>query len=297
MSNARLLLIGACVAVSAAVLAAALQRLLGPTSNDGTMVTAVMAAKTDLPAGHRILEGDLETVQGMIGTGAKVAATDAKPLIGRVLGAPLRKGQIIRQEHLAARGSGADIAAQLPAGHRAITVMLRDPIAASSLFPGATVDVLVTLDKAGSGSNKESVTRTAIERARVLALNDDSGTRSTTQSDSIMATERKPAQAKKVAVTLDVTSDQAAELELAASRGTIGLALRSSADTGSAASEARHQSMSAAAPESARPAAQTAVTAATRSAAAQPTIWGITVIRGDSTVKHEFPDRTPSKTP
>jgi pilus assembly protein CpaB len=307
MSNSRMLLIGACVAVMAAVLAAGIQRLLGPGSNDGSTVTSVMAASADLPPGHRLSQGDLEAVQGMIGTGTKAAATDAKPLIGRALAVPLRKGQIVRQEYLAVRGSGADIAAQLPAGHRALTVMLRDPIAASSLFPGAMVDVLATVDKSGPGNVKESVTRTVIERAKVLALADDASSRSLGQAESIMASDRKPSQPKKVAVTLGVTAAQAAELELAASRGTIGLALRAASDTGSVESQARNQNVAGtatAASEGARTSAPTpaptpapAATTSARPSPAQPTMWGITVIRGDSTVKHEFPDRGPAKTP
>jgi Flp pilus assembly protein CpaB len=307
MSNSRLLLIGACVAVVAAVLAAGVQRLLGPGSPEGSAVTSVMAVTSDLPPGHRLTQDDLETVQGMIGSGAKVASTDAKPLIGRALAVPLRKGQIVRQEHLAARGSGADIAAQLPAGHRALTVMLRDPIAASSLFPGAMVDVLATVDKSGPGNVKESVTRTVIERAKVLALADDAATRSPGQSDSVMASDRRPAQPKKVAVTLGVTAEQAAELELAASRGTIGLALRAASDTGSGASQARNQNIAgnaaassegvrAPAPTPASASVPTATTSA-RQGPAQTTMWGVTVIRGDSTVKHEFPDRGAAKTP
>ena len=307
MSNSRLLLIGACVAVLAAVLATGVQRLLGPGSSDGSTVTSVMAVTSDLAPGHRLAQDDLETVQGMIGAGSKIAATDAKPLIGRALAVPLRKGQIVRQEHLAARGSGADIAAQLPAGHRALTVMLRDPIAASSLFPGAMVDVLATVDKSGPGNSKESVTRTVIERAKVLALADDAASRSPGQFDSVMATDRKPAQPKKVAVTLGVTAEQAAELELAASRGTIGLALRATSDTGSGASQARNLNMAGAptAPAegtraqvpAAVPTAVPAATSAARQGPAQPTIWAITVIRGDSTVRQEFPDRGPPKTP
>jgi len=305
MSNSRLLLIGACVAVLAAVLAAGMQRLLGPGPSDGATVTTVMAVASDLPPGHRLSQEDLESVQGMIGSGSKVAATDAKPLIGRALAVPLRKGQIVRQEHLAARGSGADIAAQLPAGHRALTVMLRDPIAASSLFPGAMVDVLATVDKSGPGNAKESVTRTVIERAKVLALADDAAPRSPSQSDSVMAADRRPAQPKKVAVTLDVTAEQAAELELAASRGTIGLALRAASDTGSGSSQARNQNIAGSPSETGErprasvpaPAAAPAATTSARQAPAQPTTWAITVIRGDSTVKHEFPDRCADKTP
>jgi len=299
MSNSRMLLIGACVAVVAAALAAGVQRLLGPGSNDGSTVTTVMAASADLPPGHRLSQDDLETVQGMIGSGTKVAATDAKPLIGRALAVPLRKGQIVRQEHLAARGSGADIAAQLPAGHRALTVMLRDPIAASSLFPGAMVDVLATVDKSGPGNVKESVTRTVIERAKVLALADDASSRSLGQAESVMASDRKPTQPKKVAVTLGVTAEQAAELELAASRGTIGLALRSTSDAGGSSPKATIQNVAGnvAAPSDSARAANPLPATTARQASAQPTMWGITVIRGDSTVKHEFPDRGPAKTP
>ena len=303
MSNSRLLLVGACVAVVAALLASGAQRFLGFPANDGATVTSVMAVASDLPPGHRLVAEDLETVQGVIGAGTKLAATEAKPLIGRALASPLRKGQVVRQEHLAARGSGADIAAQLPLGHRALTVMLRDPIAASSLFPGAMVDVLATVDKSGPGSAKESVTRTVIECAKVLALADDGAARSAGPSDSVMAADRKPAQPKKVAVTLDVTAAQAAELELAASRGTIGLALRSTSDTGSGASQARNLNVAdnpAPAAERARASAAPpapATSAAARPGPTQPTMWGVTVIRGDASVKHEFPDRGADKAP
>lgn len=289
MSNSRLLLIGACVALLAALLAVGAQRLLGPASADGATVTSVIAVKSDLPAGHRLAQEDLESVQGMIGTGAKLAATDPRPLVGRALASPLRKGQVVRQEHLAARGSGADIAAQLPAGSRALTVMLRDPIAASSLFPGATVDVLVTVDKSGPGNTKESVTRTVIERAKVLALSDDSAQRSTGSTENISGSDRKATPPKKAAVTLAVTAEEAAELELAASRGTIGLALRASSDSGSGSSTARSQSSIAA--ESGKPAAAAPAPSATRGMAPTSGTWEITVIRGDATVKHEFPDR------
>ena len=295
MSNSRLLLIGACVALVAALLAVGAQRLLGPASVDGSTVTSVIAVKADLPAGHRLTQDDLEPVQGMIGAGPKLAATDSKPLVGRALASAMRKGQVIRQEHLAARGSGADIAAQLPAGSRALTVMLRDPIAASSLFPGATVDVLVTVDKSGPGNSKESVTRTVIERAKVLALSDDSAQRSSGSAESAPGADRKATAPKKAAVTLAVTAEEAAELELAASRGTIGLALRASSDSGSGASAARSQSTLAA--DASKSTTATTTAPATRSMSPRSGTWEITVIRGDATVKHEFPDRGPDKTP
>jgi Flp pilus assembly protein CpaB len=102
---------------------------------------------------------------------------------------------------------------------------------------------------------------------------------------------------------LGVTAEQAAELELAASRGTIGLALRSASDTDSGASQARNQNIAgnpatpAEGPRAPAAAGVPAATTSARQASAQPTMWGVTVIRGDSMVKHEFPDRGAANTP
>lgn len=286
MSNSRLLLLGASVAVLAAVLAALVQRMFTPAGSDGSVVTTVQAARNDLPAGHRLVEGDLEPTEAPIGTGPKTAATEARPLVGRALATPARKGQVIRQEMLAARGSAADIAAQLPQGHRALTVMLRDPIAASSLFPGAVVDVLVTVDRTGAGNTKDSVTRTAIERARVLAITDDlSVARAAAASEGIAPADRRATPAKKVAVTLDVLAEQAAELELASSRGVITLALRASGDTGT--------SVPAGAPRG----SEAANAAAPASNQAQASVWEITIIRGDAVSREQFLDRGGARRP
>lgn len=290
MTNSRLLLIGACIAVLAAVLASAVQRLIGSDAGTDGAVAQVMSAKTELPAGHRLTAADLEPKQAAVGSGPKAASTDARALVGRTLTTGLRKGQVVRQEHLAAKGSGQDIAAQLPAGHRAITVVLRDPVAATSLFPGALVDVLVTMDRGGSGSTKEAFTRVAIERARVLALADDvTATRAAAAGEIGSGSARTP-QVKKVAVTLDVTAEQAAELELAGSRGIVGLALRPESDTlpaGSTASTPTSASVEAAKTGAAAPSA----------ASGRQGNWEVIVIRGDDRVKHDFPERAGSPKP
>jgi len=294
MTNSRILMIGACVAVLAALLANGVQRMLGGGAPDNP-VGQVMCAKEDLPAGHRLTEADLEPRQAALGSGPKAASTDARPLVGRVLSAPARKGQVVRQDLLAAKGSGADIASQIAPGHRALTVVLRDPVAASSLFPGALVDVLVTMDRGGSGSSREAVTRVAAERARVLALADDSTASRAAPGEGITPSDRRPAPIKKIAVTLDVTAEQATELELASSRGTVGLALRSESDTTSTRPSASTQD-GAASPE-APPASPAAAPATVARAPARPTAWEVIVIRGDERVKHDFPARTGGSKP
>ena len=300
MTNTRILTIAAGIAVLAAVLAAGVQRLLGAGASAESVTGQVMCAKTELPAGHRLVEGDLEPRQGNLGSGTRAASTEARQLIGRTLSAPMRTGQIIRQEHLAARGSGADIASQLPSGHRAITVVLRDPVAATSLFPGAWVDVLVTMDRGGPANKGDAITRVAIERARVLALADDgSAARAAAAANDIgTGSERRPVPIKKVAVTLDVTVAQAAELELAASRGTVGLAIRPESDTTSANGSATTQGMLGSAATGAASADRTASTgSAPPAASAKPATWDVIVIRGDERVKHDFPERTTKPNP
>ena len=308
MNNTRLLTIGAGMAVLAAVLATGVQRLWNGGPNPESASGQVMCAKTDLPAGHRLAEEDVEPKQAAIGTGPKAASTDARQLVGRTLSAPLRKGQVVRQEHLAAKGSGIDIASQIPAGHRALTVVLRDPMAATSLFPGALVDVLVTMDRGGSGSNRETVTRVAAERARVMALADDTSAGRAAPAPSAPAaggssfaltTSERRQVIKKVAVTLDVTAEQAAELELAASHGTIGLALRPESDNAMMKSMASTQGIAANEPPAQAGAlpTPTANTGVNATKSSSRSAWEVIVIRGDERVKHDFPSRDGNPTP
>jgi pilus assembly protein CpaC len=88
------------------------------------------------------------------------------------------------------------------------------------------VDVLATLEVPIRGTTqKETITRTVLERSRVLAVNDEAvGTRTAIGNDRKSPTRR-------LSVTLAVTPDQAAQVELASTRGVIGITLRS-ADEG-----------------------------------------------------------------
>jgi Flp pilus assembly protein CpaB len=166
------------------------------------------------------------------------------------------------------------------------------------------VDVLVTMDRGGSGSNRETVTRVAAERARVLALADDTSAGraaavATREGTFALSTNERRQVIKKVAVTLDVTAEQAAELELAAGRGTVGLALRPESDDATTAAMASTQGVTpnqppAQAAPTATPAANTAVNAAKSSSRSS---WEVIVIRGDERVKHDFPPRDGNSTP
>ena len=178
-------------------------------------------ATRELPAGHLIVAADLQSDRGVKDSAGERVYSAGGAAEGRTLVTAVQKGQLIREDDLAARGSGEAIASQLEPGYRAITVTLRDTGPGVALYPGAMVDVLATLEVPIRGtSQKETITRTVLEGSRVLAVNDEAvGTRVTS--------DRQQDQ-RRLSVTLAVTPDQAAQVELASTRGVIGITLRSS---------------------------------------------------------------------
>ncbi len=229
MPRNRLLIIGIALSFVAAILVYVVVSRLSDSGSRGARPASLPMgyASTDLPAGHLIVTADLQSDRGVKGSSGERVLSAGGAAEGRTLVAPVQKGQLIREEDLAARGSGEAIASQLEPGYRAITVTLRDASPGVALYPGAMVDVLATLEVPIRGtSQKETITRTVLERSRVLAVNDDAvGTR------AVISTDRK-SPVRRLSVTLAVTPDQATQVELASTRGVIGITLRS-ADEGS----------------------------------------------------------------
>ena len=224
--------------------------------------------------------------------------------VGRTTSVALVKGQALRTGDLVDAGSGASIASQLSAGMRAITVSLRDTGPEVVLYPGALVDMLATLERpVRNADQRDTVTVTLLEGVRVLAVNDEAvGVKAAVE----VSGERRNG-ARKLTVTLAVTPEQAAQLELASTRGTVGIALRPEGDrsgvAGSAAtatarsilglpepSEGSAQSITATTREAgAAPRAASASGAAVAQAPSPRAVWQVTVITGSTTKTHEFP--------
>lgn len=313
MPAPKILIAGIVAAALSAALAVALQMTLSGSAVSGTQVRSsanCVTAARDLPAGHRIAESDLEVVEmGARPTGELLVGSRALA-VGRTTAVALAKGQAIRSGDLVTPGSGAAIASQLAHGMRAITVSLRDTGPEVVLYPGALVDMLATLERPGSApSQRESVTVTLLEAVRVLAVNDEAvGTRVAPEA----AGDRRPA-SRRLTVTLAVTPAQAAQLELASARGTIGITLRpddAGLTTGDAVATATTLSLLGL-PESARGAQEPRSAAAQKGAGSTASlgdsepraaaadappatperrIWRVTVIRGESTVTHQLAD-------
>lgn len=304
MPAPRFILIGAVAAAVSAALAYFLQVALSPSS-DGKAprgaATTVLKAARDLPMGHRLTEADLEQAEMASRPVGETLVSSRALAVGRTTSVALVKGQALRTGDLVDAGSGASIAGQLSAGMRAITVSLRDTGPEVVLYPGALVDMLATLERPGrSADQRDTVTVTLLEGVRVLAVNDEAvGVKAAAESPG----DRRSG-SRKLTVTLAVTPEQAAQVELASARGTVGIALRPEGDrsaiAGSTATATARSILGM--PDPAVGSAQAAATPspgpgpeASETTPPTPTttprraVWQVTVMRGNDTTTHEFP--------
>ena len=227
MSTTRLIMIGLVMAVVAALLAVFVQFVfVGGGSSEVQRSSEIIATAQEFPAGHKFVAKDLVAVPAKALANGKKGITSMQFLVGRTLVMPMKKGQAITAEDLIVQGSGSMIASQIPPGYRAIVVSLRDPAPGVVLYPGALVDILATMEAPAIGNaQREKITRTVQERMRVLAVNDE-----IVGGKPNETTDRNNTSQRKLSVTLAVTPEQAAQIELASARGTIGITLRSDDD-------------------------------------------------------------------
>jgi len=306
-SSIRLVLVG----LSVAFIASALARMLQPESATRPRAVAldVVVAARDIDVGQVLVAEDLATERVADSPKARTGVALAAAAVGRTASSTIRKGQLVREEDLAAPGAGASLASLVPPGQRAVTVALRDAGPGPALYPGAFVDVLVTADIPSKASGfREAMTRTVIERSRVLAVNDlGIGGKAPPASD---ARERRTAP-RNPTITLLVTPDQAAQLELASVRGTVGIALCAGGDAAPSPTAAPGITTSgmlgitiepdplppaplpAPPPVAPEPEKVEEPKAEAPAEPPKPQVWEVVVVRGENTVKHGFPIKTP----
>lgn len=293
MQRNRMIVLGLAGAVATWVLVDSVQSYLNESSSRSRSVQPIGKAGKDMPAGHRLVASDFDTGAP---DGATQAARPAKA-VGRILAVAVRKGQQIQDSDLAPQTSGEAIANQLQPGYRAITVTLRDSGPAVSLFPGALVDVLATVEAQGTGSSqREVVTRTVLERGRVLAVNEEALGARPSQSAVANAIDRRgSATSRKMTVTLAVTPEQASAVEFASARGTIGITVRADDDTTTPAAAPAPPSVATEKPAAEKPAV--AAAAAPESDTGKWQTWDVLVIRGKDTERHSFANSPKPKAP
>ena len=187
-------------------------------------VQKVAVATTDITRGQRISPEMVRLEERPAKDVPKEAFTDAVPLGERVVKANVLKGEIISEAKLAPSGTMGGLSALIGEGKRAITVRVNDVIGVAGFaLPGNYVDIIVHMERDPADSERSArgalhVSKIVLERILVLAV-----------AQEVTRDDTKPKVVN--AVTLEVTPEQAENLDLARGVGTLSLALRNQIDT------------------------------------------------------------------
>jgi len=172
-----LVALGLVAAVCAAVLVAVLKAQAMPDRTGGAVkeVTLVVAAKA-LPTSTAV-DGDSVTTTVVPHDQAPPDyVPNAALVVGKVLAMPMVKGQVFTKSSFVTEGSGAQLAAALPTGKRAVSVPLSKGSSLEGvLYPGSVVDVMACFDRSPGGSSRERgwLSVPLLECVPVLAVESD----------------------------------------------------------------------------------------------------------------------------
>jgi pilus assembly protein CpaB len=174
----------------------------------------VIVAERDLTMGTRLQPDMLQTLAWPKAAAIQGPLTTLDQAVGRVIRTPMLRGEPLLQSKLAPMGEKGGLSSVLAPGQRAVTVKVNEIMGVAGFaLPGSYVDVMVNTP---DGEN-QPVSEILIERIQVLAVAQD-----------VSTNESKPRVVN--AVTLQVSPQQAEQIDLARSVGTLSLVLRSHSD-------------------------------------------------------------------
>jgi pilus assembly protein CpaB len=234
-----LIVLGLLAALSAAFLVRALRSEQRAELSGKGVVNAVVATKS-LPAMSWLTLQNV-TVKKVARKGlAADYFSDPAEVIGKVLAVPVVQDQPLSKRFLIAEGRGAQLAAGLPHGMRAMSVPVsRHSVMGGLLYPGCVVDVIATFRLRGQEDKGQAISTTLLHSVQVLAI----------QAESIVSEnklEKNPTKSASAAtdssstltVTLMVDTRQAEALQLAMDNGKVTIAMRNPLDQRTVDSEA-----------------------------------------------------------
>jgi pilus assembly protein CpaB len=208
--------------VALAVILCASFNPLGPGIDPGDFGEEnVVVAKAEIPEGERITAEHLALVPIPNGSLPEGVFRKMDDVVGRVAITPIGIRETITNMKLAPAGTGAGLSAAIPKGYRAMTVKVDDVVGASGFIkPGSFVDIVViTVPMSQAGATQGPISKIVLQNIKVLA----SGAKTDSPDN-----QRQPSEVQ--AVTLQVTSEQAEKLVLAANQGKLQLVLRKNSD-------------------------------------------------------------------
>lgn len=174
----------------------------------------VVVAQRDLQMGTRLQPDMLQTISWPKAAAIQEPLTTLDQAVDRVIHTPVLRGEPLLQSKLAPVGEKGGLSSVLAPGQRAVTVKVNEIVGVAGFaLPGNFVDVMVNTPD----SQNQPISKIVIERIQVLAVAQD-----------VSTNENKPRVVN--AVTLQVSPQQAEQIDLARSVGTLSLVLRSQSD-------------------------------------------------------------------
>ncbi|MFM2089478.1 MAG: hypothetical protein RLZZ237_4347 [Pseudomonadota bacterium] len=181
----------------------------------------IVVAAADVNLGQRLTPDMLRLTEWPAESLPQGALQDPQPLAGRVLKSSMLRGEPLSEAKLAPVGTLGGLSALITEGRRAITVRVNDVIGVAGFaLPGNYVDIIVSTQQDAGDRNfpqSRNISKIVLERILVLAVAQEVG-----------RDETKPRVVN--AVTLEVTPEQAENLDLARSVGSLSLVLRNQVD-------------------------------------------------------------------
>ncbi len=226
-----LIALGIVAALFSAILVSTMRRDTSGERDLSKEISAVLMAKP-LPAMSVITSGHIK--KDTVPKDKLPAGYISSPVqaIGRVLAVPVVEGQALTQSCFVTEGTGAQLAAALPHGMRAVTVSVSDNTYAEGLlYPGCLVDVLASFKlQSGKLTKGESLSTTLLRGIEVLAIENLSVISQQAKQSEKSAVGISQSKGNRLRITLLVNSKQAEALQLATTNGSISLAIRNPLD-------------------------------------------------------------------
>ncbi len=227
-------------AISAGVLAAILmmnteapkpqvvERVVQPVQNAGILTSEILVAARELPMGSTVKPGDFiwkawpKDAVSQSSVRRESMADAAEKMKGSILRQALVAGEPVNAARLVPADGGGFMAAILPAGMRAASIVITPESSAGGfVLPNDRVDVILSRRRTGQQANSNApqvISETILTNVRVLAID--------------QAAQEKDGQRSVLGrtATLELQPKQAESLAMARDMGTLSLALRSMSD-------------------------------------------------------------------
>ncbi len=180
----------------------------------------VVVAKAEIALGEKITAERLAFAQIPNGSVPEGAFRKMDEVVGRVTITPIGVRETITNMKLAPAGTGGGLSAVIPEGYRAMTVKVDHVVGVSGLIkPGSFIDIVVFLPTSQAGATNGPISNVVLQNIKVLA----SGAKIDSPEN-----QRQPSEV--MAVTLQVTREQAEKLVHAANEGKLQLVMRNYSD-------------------------------------------------------------------